>query len=105
MSCPLFDATPLGWWGCALGSQGSACGATLVYRTMPRWGGVLLHESRRCPVGAWLATVDDTGVQEAIADFNVDLGLLQSEFNAIPVRAPAAHDVRYTMRPKPIPMT
>jgi hypothetical protein len=56
----------------------------------------LLNRARSNPTqeGIWLATMTDPDVTAARNFWGVDLGVLQTAFAAIPVRPPAAFDVR-----------
>jgi hypothetical protein len=56
----------------------------------------LLNRARSNPTqeGVWLATLTDPDVAAARSFWGVDLGVLQAAFAAIPVRPPAAFDVR-----------
>jgi hypothetical protein len=56
----------------------------------------LMNRARQDPSaeGFFLATVDDPGVQSAIRWFDVDLDVLQDEFDAIAPKPPAAFDAR-----------
>jgi hypothetical protein len=56
----------------------------------------LVNRARSDPAqeGIWLATMDDPDVASSRDFFNVDEGVLQSEFAGYAVKAPAAFDVR-----------
>jgi hypothetical protein len=56
----------------------------------------LLNRARSNPTqeGIWLATISDPDIAAARAFWGVDLSVLQAAFAAIPVRPPAAFDVR-----------
>ena len=56
----------------------------------------LMNHARANPPqeGFFLANLDDPYVLNAISDFNVDLNMMQDEFNAYPAQPPGAFDVR-----------
>jgi hypothetical protein len=56
----------------------------------------LMNRARANPAqeGVWLATMANADVAAARSSFGVNLSVLQSEFAAIPVKPPAAFDVR-----------
>lgn len=56
----------------------------------------LMNRARQNPSaeGAYLANTGDPGVEGAIGFFNVDLSMLQAEFDVIPAKPPAAFDRR-----------
>lgn len=56
----------------------------------------LMNRARSNPTqeGLWLAFVDDDDVQNALDYFEVNLGILMAEFEAIAAKPPAAFDVR-----------
>jgi hypothetical protein len=56
----------------------------------------LMNRARRDPSaeGVFLATLEDPDVQSALRWFDVDLGVLQDEFDAIAPKPPAAFDAR-----------